>query len=95
MAYKVPHQVMFFDEMHDDSYYCAGIAYHDEVICARWGTIIPISRIYENAREFEERTQIKVEEPIIPISWINFTESISDYESVPKIADPSSIKNEK
>ena len=100
MAYKVPHQVMFFDEMHDDSYYCAGIVYHDEVICACCGGVFPISRIYENAREFEERTQIKIEKPIIPIGWANFAESIADYESVPKIVDYeitaiASIKNEK
>lgn len=63
--YDVPTQVAWFDENH----YCAGIAYHNEVMCACCGGIIEIDEIIGFAPD-----------GVVPIieykHWVNFEEEI-------------------
>ena len=63
--YDVPTQVAYFDV----SSYAAGIAYHDEIICACCGGVVAIDEVIEYAPE-----------GVIPIveykGWIDFKEEI-------------------
>ena len=61
----VPTQVAFWD---GEGQYCAGIFYHNEVICLCCGGVFEIDNIIAVARE-DHRI------PIIPLNWIDIQQA--------------------
>lgn len=70
MYFEQPVQVIWIDA---DNVRHAGIAYHDEIICACCGGIEEIAEIYEVCPE-------GIENPIIELEWTSIREEIGgDY----------------
>lgn len=66
MYFETPTQVVWCDS---DNVWHAGIAYHDEIICACCGGVESIEEIYEFAPE-------DVKYPIEELEWVDVREEI-------------------
>ena len=70
--FDFPVQVLFFDgnDEENNSHYCAGIGYKDEIICGCCGAILSIEEIEQDAKE-EGVTSIYVFS-----EWVDITADI-------------------